>query len=53
MAMSLGRRIAVLVVATIMAVTMVAVGPAAWADNANHNGHHNGGGDGGGDFPAG
>jgi hypothetical protein len=54
MAMSPGRRIAVLVVTALMALMMVAVSPAAWAANGGNghhygqakngnNGHHNGG----------
>jgi hypothetical protein len=62
MAITLGRRIAVLVVTTLMALMMVAVSPAAWAangGNGNHygqakehsnNGHHNGHGSGPGGF---
>ena len=51
--MSLGRRMAVLVVSALMALMLVAVSPAAWADNGHHygqlkngnHGHHHGGGD--------
>ena len=54
--MSLGRRMAVLVVSALMALTLVTVSPAAWADNGHHygqlkNGNHGHQHGGGGDVP--